>query len=428
MASETKVSYNKRLFLFFLGFLWSIILCFIGFQYAREKQFKQEFLSAQLQLYNRNLIYQVDEGLSYEDYIASHGMPFEHLRISVISLNGSVVYDNMIPLDSLNNHRHRPEIEQAFKKGQGYHIGRQSQSDGRLYFYSATKGKRAIVRTAIPYSSDLRELLKADLTFLVIMISISLFVSILAYFASRQLGKTLEKFNRMREEQERNKLKRQLTNNINHELKTPVASIQVCLETLLSGIELSDAKKMELIERCYMNNTRLRNLLQDVSLITRMEEGSLLMVKAPVLLNTIIEEISGELELLSDKEKMVLHSSFNEEVVVKGNLQLIGSIFRNLTENAIAYSGGRNIYINLLENSSEECRISFEDDGRGVDPEKLHRLFERFHRIDKGRTRQVGGTGLGLSIVKHAVQFHGGSITASNRKGGGLRFEFTLRK
>ena len=428
MASETKVSYNKRLFLFFLGFLWAIILCFIGFQYAREKQFKQEFLSAQLQLYNRNLIYQVDEGLSYEDYIASHEMPFDHLRISVISLSGSVVYDNMIPLDSLNNHRYRPEIEQAFKKGQGYHIGRPSESDGRLYFYSATKGHRAIVRTAIPYSSDLRELLKADLTFLVIMISISMVVSILAFFASRQLGKTLEKFNRMREEQERNKLKRQLTNNINHELKTPVASIQVCLETLLSGIELSDAKKMELIERCYMNTARLRNLLQDVSLITRMEEGTHMMPKEPVLLNTIIREISDELELLPENEKMVLNSNFKEEVIVNGNLQLIGSIFRNLTENAIAYSGGRNIYINLLENSAHECRISFEDDGRGVDPAKLPRLFERFYRIDKGRSRQVGGTGLGLSIVKHAVQFHGGSITASNRRGGGLRFEFTLMK
>ncbi len=428
MDSETKTSYNKRLFLFFLGFLWSIILCFIGFQYAREKQFKQEFLSAQLQLYNRNLIYQVEEGLSFEDYIASHEMPFDHLRISVISLNGSVVYDNMIPLDSLNNHRHRPEIEQAFKKGQGYHIGRQSQSDGRLYFYSATKGKRAIVRTAIPYSNDLKEMLRADWTFLAIMVSISLFVSILAFFASRQLGKTLEKLNRLRDEQERNKLKRQLTNNINHELKTPVASIQVCLETLLSGIELSDAKKMELLERCYMNTARLRTLLQDVSLITRMEEGTHMMPKEPVLLNTIIREISAELELLPENEKMVLNSNFKEEVIVNGNLQLIGSIFRNLTENAIAYSGGRNIYINLLENSADECRISFEDDGRGVDTEKLHRLFERFYRIDKGRSRQVGGTGLGLSIVKHAVQFHGGTITVSNRKGGGLRFEFTLRK
>ena len=428
MASETKIFYHKKLFLFFLGFLWAIILCFIAFQYIREKQFKQEFLSAQLQLYNRNLIYQVDEGLSYEDYIASHDMPFDQLRISVISLNGSVVYDNMISLDSLNNHRYRPEIEQAFKRGQGYHIGRQSESDGRLYFYSATKGKRAIVRTAIPYSNDLKEMLKADWTFLAIMISISLFVSTLAYFASRQLGKTLEKLNRLRDEQERNKLKRQLTNNINHELKTPVASMQVCLETLLSGVDLIESKKLELIERCYINNARLRNLLQDISLITRMEEGTHMMSKEPVLLNTIIDEISEELELLPDNEKMVLHSNFNQEVFVTGNLQLIGSIFRNLTENAIAYSGGHNIYINLLDNNAQECRISFEDDGRGVDPAKLPRLFERFYRIDKGRTRQVGGTGLGLSIVKHAVQFQGGSITVSNRKAGGLRFEFTLKK
>ena len=142
MASGSRTLYHKRLFLFFLGFLWAIVLCFIGFQYIREKQYKQEFLSAQLQLYNRNLICQVDEGLLYEEYIESNVKPFDELRISVVSLSGAVVYDNLIPLDSLNNHLSRPEIEQALKKGQGYHIGRYSESDGRLYFYSATKGYR----------------------------------------------------------------------------------------------------------------------------------------------------------------------------------------------------------------------------------------------------------------------------------------------
>ena len=107
---------------------------------------------------------------------------------------------------------------------------------------------------------------------------------------------------------------------------------------------------------------------------------------------------------------------------------MIGSIFRNLTENAIAYSGGSNIYISLLENNDEFCRIRFEDDGCGVDAKQLPRLFERFYRIDKGRSRRMGGTGLGLAIVKHAVQFHGGNINVTNRAGGGLRFEFTLRK
>ena len=428
MDSEIKVSYHRRVFIFFLGFLWAIVICFIGFQYMREKQYKSDFLSAQLQLYNRNLLYQVDEGLQLQQYIDSHEKPFEELRITIVSLNGAVVYDNKISLDSLNNHRYRPEIEEAIKKGSGYHIGRHSESDGRLYFYSATKGERAIVRTAIPYSSDLKELLKADWSFLVLMILLSIFVSILSYFASRRLGRTIEKMNKIRQEQEKNKLKRQLTNNINHELKTPVASIQICLETLLSGVELSDEKRVELIERCYVNNARLRNLLKDVSLITRMEDGSQLISKEPVVLNDIIGEIHKELDVVSEGEKMTLHTDFKDIVTVCGNLSLIGSIFRNLTENAIAYSGGKNIYITLLANDADSCTISFEDDGRGVDPQKLHRLFERFYRIDKGRSRQIGGTGLGLSIVKHAVQFHGGNITVSNRPGGGLKFVFTLSK
>ena len=388
------------------------------------------------------------------------------------------IYDNMISPDSLDNHRHRPEIETALNDGFGYHIERQSASDGREYFYSATKGKRAIIRTAIPYSSTLRELLKADWDFLGIMIIISSVMSVLAYFATRRLGKTIERLNRfadkakkgevfdenepfpndelgfisnhivqlyaqwqqtsrdrdiayeatLREEQEKMRIKRQLTNNINHELKTPVASIQVCLETLLSGINLSEDKRLELIERCYTNNERLRRLLADVSLITRMEDGSMLISKEKVVLNDILCEIAEELTIMPDEERMTLHTNFNERVILDGNLSLIGSIFRNLTENAIAYSGGRNIYISLIANENKEYHIRFEDDGCGVEEKQLTRLFERFYRIDKGRSRQKGGTGLGLAIVKHAVQFHGGTITASNRPNGGLRFDFVLKK
>lgn len=461
-----------------LAFSLSMILCFIGFQYLREKQYKSDFLNAQLQMYNRNLLKVVEDGLSYEEYIAKNEKPFEDLRVSIISLSGAVIYDNMISLDSLDNHSHRPEIEAALNNGSGYHIGRQSTSDGREYFYSATKGKRAIIRTAIPYSSTLRELLKADWNFLGVMILISSAMTILAYLATRRVGKTIERLNRfadkakkgeafdedepfpndelgsisnhivqlyaqwqqtikdrdiaheaaLREEQEKIRIKRQLTNNINHELKTPVASIQVCLETLLSGITLSEEKRQELIERCYTNNERLRRLLAEVSLITRMEDGSALIGKERIVINDIISEIADELEIMPKSERMTLHTDFNEQVVIEGNISLIGSIFRNLTENAIAYSEGKNIYISLVANSEKECMIRFEDDGIGVEDKKLTRLFERFYRVDKGRSRQKGGTGLGLAIVKHAVLFHGGTITASNRPNGGLRFDFTLKK
>ena len=461
-----------------LAFSWTIVLCFIGFQYLREKQYKSDFLNAQLQLYNRHLLDAIEGGLPHEEYIASHEKPFDSLRVSIITFTGTVTYDNTIHPKQLGNHRMRPEVDAALKKGFGYHIGRLSESDGREYFYSATKGEHVVVRTAIPYSASLRELLQADWAFLHVMVSISIIMSVWVYFATRRLGKNIERLNRfaakaeagepfdeaesfpndelgsisnhivqlyaqwqqtikdrdlaheaaMREEQEKIRIKRQLTNNINHELKTPVASIQVCLETLLSGISLSEEKRQELIERCYANNERLRRLLGDVSLITRMEDGSQLIEREKVVLNHIIDEIAEEFQILPEEERFTLHVEFEEQVVIDGNLSLIASIFRNLTENAIAYSGGANIYISLLESNDEWCHIRFEDDGNGVEEKQLTRIFERFYRVDKGRSRRMGGTGLGLAIVKHAVQFHGGGITASNRPNGGLRFDFSLCK
>ena len=428
MAFTIKLSFHKQLFLQLIAFSWTIVVCFIGFQYLREKEYKSEFLSAQLQQYNQHLLVAIEDGESYEEYIASHEKPFDDLRITLITLSGAVIYDNTIPVDSLGNHSNRPEIVDALDDGSGYHIGRQSKSDGREYFYSATRGKRVIVRTAIPYSSTLKDLLEADWSFLIVMISITLSMSVIAYFTTRKLGKDIERVNHYEAEQEKNRLKRQLTNNINHELKTPVASIQVCLETLLSGITLSEEKRQELIERCYTNNERLRRLLADVSLITRIEDGNALISKEEVVINDILCDIADELEIMPENERMTLHTSFNEQVTINGNLSLIGSIFRNLTENAIAYSEGKNIYISLLTNNEQECKIRFEDDGCGVEEKQLSRLFERFYRVDKGRSRQKGGTGLGLAIVKHAVMFHGGNITASNRPDGGLRFDFSLKK
>ena len=478
MASVIKLSYHRRLFLVLLAFSWLMTCLVAAFQYVREREYKSDFISAQLQLYNRYLLETVEQGEDYQRYIATHSRPFEDLRVSVITLSGTVVYDNELDSDSLDNHRGRPEVAEALKKGAGYHIGRRSASDGRQYFYSATRGERVVVRTAIPYSASLRELLRADWAFLWGMIVLSSVMSVVAYFVTRRLGKTIDRLNlfakrakrgeafdedepfpndelgaisnsiiqlygqwqqtildrdraheaAMREEQEKIRIKRQLTNNINHELKTPVASMQVCLETLLSGISLTEEKRQELIERCYANAERLRRLLGDVSLITRMEDGSALIAKQPVCLNDIINEVAAEVAIMPADERMEVHINMKERVEVEGNLMLISSIFQNLTENALDYSGGKNIYITLLENTAEVCRLRFEDDGRGVAPAELPRLFERFYRVDKGRSRRMGGTGLGLAIVKHAVIFHGGEISVRNREQGGLCFEFSLRK
>ena len=428
MALGINLSFHRRFLLILLAFTWTIILCVVGFQYFREKEVKSELLCAQLQLYNSHLIERIEDGESIPAYINGHRLPFEELRVSIIKCDGRVVYDNALPTDSLDNHSTRPEVAEALRSGRGYHIGRQSASDGREYFYAAMRGGGVVVRTAIPYSASLHELLAADLSFLVVLISISFAMSIFAFFTTRRLSKDIERVNHYEAEQEKTRIKRQLTNNINHELKTPVASMQVCLETLLSGIQLSEEKRMELIERCYVNNDRLKRLLADVSLITRMEDGGGQIAREPVMLNQIVDEIAAELSIMPKETPWTLHSNVCEPVVVNANLSLMVSIFRNLTENAIAYSGGSNIYITLLENDEKHCVIRFEDDGRGVAPEQLPRLFERFYRVDKGRSRQTGGTGLGLAIVKHAVQHQGGTVSVSNRSEGGLKFEFSLMK
>ena len=435
MDSGINLSYHKRMYILLLGFIWIQLGCFITFQYVREKDYKSDSLNEQLQLCNVHILESLNNGSLPEECTFPEGLTYSDARLTIMDTSGTVLYDNRHSADSLDNHVLRPEIQSALKTGRGYNIRRLSESDGRQYFYSATKGREHIVRTAIPYTPSLKDTLKADQAFFWTMIGISLLVSIAGFFSTGRLGRTIEKVNMYREQEraineqrEKNRLKRQLTNNINHELKTPVASIQVCLETLLSGITLTEEKKQELIERCYTQNERLRRLLADVSLITRIEDGAVNIEREVVVINDLIDDIASELSLMPEQEKLDLKVDFNETVAIHGNPSLLGSIFRNLTEKAISYSEGRTIYITLIENNENYCKISFEDDGIGVEDKCLPRLFERFYRVDKGRSRQNGGTGLGLSIVKHAVLYHGGTISAYIRPKGGLGFVFTLIK
>ena len=234
--------------------------------------------------------------------------------------------------------------------------------------------------------------------------------------------------NALHEQQEKLRIKRQLTNNINHELKTPVAAIQGYLETIITNPDMSDQERKSFIEKCYSHSQRLTQLLTDVSTITRMEDGSNRIECQDVDLRTILEEIRDDIALLPDDKRMRVHLTLPEPMLVRGNSSLLISIFKNLTDNAIAYSGGRDIYIKAEEGENGMYNITLADNGIGIDDDHIGHIFERFYRIDAGRSRKLGGTGLGLSIVKNAVLFHGGSIEVSNRKVGGLEFKFTLPK
>lgn len=232
----------------------------------------------------------------------------------------------------------------------------------------------------------------------------------------------------LHEHQEKLRIKRQLTNNINHEIKTPVAAIQGYLETMINNKDMSTEERDSFIEKCYAHSQRLTQLLHDVSTITRMEDGSNRIECESVDLTTIIEEIVSDVAMLPDDKRMRINTTLPKPMLVRGNSTLLLSIFKNLTDNAIAYSGGRDIYIKVVDEDAEKYTIVVADNGIGVDNDHIGHIFERFYRIDKGRSRKLGGTGLGLSIVKNAVLFHGGDIEVYNRKSGGLEFKFTLPK
>ena len=235
--------------------------------------------------------------------------------------------------------------------------------------------------------------------------------------------------NDITQEEEQAHLKRQLTQNIAHELKTPVSSIQGYLETIISNPNIPQENVRVFLERSYAQSNRLTFLLRDISVLTRMDEAPELVEKEQVNLSKFVENILNEVALGLEEKHITVVNKLPSEVILTGSSSLLYSIFRNLTDNAIAYAGNDiQITINCFREDEKFYYFSFSDTGVGVPEEHLNRLFERFYRVDKGRSRKLGGTGLGLAIVKNAVLFHGGTIFAKNMPKGGLEFVFTLKK
>ncbi len=231
-------------------------------------------------------------------------------------------------------------------------------------------------------------------------------------------------------QQEREKeLKRQLTQNISHELKTPVSSIQGYMETLIDNPDITEEKRRFFIERSYTQAQRLTLLLQDISLLNKMDDSSRLFTKELLNVGVIIHNVVDDISLQLEEKNISLQLQVEKNIKIEGNQSLIYSIFRNLIDNTITYAGENiSVHISCYREDEEFYYFSFYDTGSGVSESHLNRLFERFYRIDEGRSRKIGGTGLGLAIVKNAVQAHQGKITAKCHAGGGLEFLFSLRK
>ena len=248
----------------------------------------------------------------------------------------------------------------------------------------------------------------------------------LGFLLYRYAHRMDERISREQAEKE-NRLRRELTHNISHELKTPVASILGYTDTILESPDISEEMKRLFIERTNVQAKRLSALLQDISALNRMDYAKDMIAVERVDVAALFADILQETTLAVQRRAMSVRNYLPQNIIVRGNRSLLYSIFRNLIDNAVNYAGqGTTIEVSATKQQGLWL-FTFSDNGIGIPAEHLPRIFERFYRIDKGRSRDMGGTGLGLAIVKNAVQLHGGTINVSSPATGGLTFEFTLK-
>lgn len=228
--------------------------------------------------------------------------------------------------------------------------------------------------------------------------------------------------------EKRRLIKQQMTSNIAHELKTPVATVMGYLETLKNN-DITTEKKQQFIEKAYSQARRLSDLIEDISTLNRIEEAADNFIFEPVKISEILIEVQENLQLSLNEHKIAVSTDISPGIEINGNRSLLFSIFYNLFDNVIKY-GGENIEVNITNylDDRNNYYFSFANTGNEIDEKHLSRIFERFYRIDDGRSRKTGGTGLGLAIVKNAILLHKGEISARKYKTGGLEFLFTLGK
>ncbi len=383
--------------------LVAVFTLFFGiYEYQREHAFRVDILHSRLQLNNYH-------------YLEGHGD--NTIRVTVTDTLGNVLSDTeKKDVSRMGNHLQREEIQEALMTGNGYAIKRASETNGEKYFYSATRFGDRIVRSSVPYSVELTSSLEHDYTFFYYTVGIFALIAVAMYFRHRY----------EHSEQEKQRIKRQLTENAAHELKTPAATIEGYLETLVSNPNLPEDKRREFLERCHAQSCRMSRLLADMSTLTQLDETSITRSKSTIDVVTIINQIKEETAQQFADRNIQLRMRLPEHMPMQGDSSLVYSLFRNIFGNTLAYATEATYFEVQVHASGDRYTFTLADNGAGVPAKHLPHIFERFYRIDKGRSRRLGGTGLGLAIVKNIAIQYGGTATAHATPGGGLTIEITL--
>lgn len=454
-----KLRYQYRLFFYFAIVLVIVVAGFSIFIMQREEAHNLKAMQSELVSYNTMVYHAIERNVPYDSISFQ-----ENVRLTIIDTAGNVIFDNSGKQRVYNaNHIKRPEIIKAKQEGSGLSL-RKSKTLHEEYLYYAQRYPNIYIRTALTYKTEVLPQINEDRKYLVGIVFLFICLVMMLVYITRKLTKPIVTFNAFIDavkspqkdfskikfgkdefgdvgrkivstfeqlEQTKN-YKQQMTQNIAHELKTPVTGIKAYLETIQHDDKMSKEQMLYFIDKAYSQTIRLSSLIGNVSTLNKIEEGTDKFNLEEVNFAACLKDINDEIGYKITANNIELNTDVNPDFSIKGNYFLIYYLLKNLIDNSIEHCGP-NIKINLsctLQTGQNEQKIyAFEycDNGKGVPAENLSRIFERFYRVEKGRTRKNGGSGLGLAIVKNAVLFHKGNITVENRQDGGLMFKFTIQ-
>lgn len=396
------------------------------------------------------------------------------VRLTAIRRDGTVVADSQAGSEAMENHAGRPEIARALAGGVGRSV-RDSPTLGVPFLYVAVPAPMGALRAAAPLSEietrlsviRARTACAIALAFVPALVLAAVLArryaqrlgSMIDFSArlaqgdfearlqeggaqelrvlARQLNQTGEKLKGMLEELRRERselqrlerIRRDFVVNVSHELRTPVASIQGYAETLLDGALEEPSHRERFLRIIQQNAERLGRLIDDLLALSRLELGTREFSFASYRLCGLLEESLDVIRPLAARKHVQLRlAPPGEDLEVFCDPQAVQQVLSNLLDNAVKFSpeGGVVTLGARLGAGASYAEVYVEDQGPGIPPEDLPRLFERFYRVDKARSRELGGTGLGLAIVKHLVLAHGGEVRVESRLGRGSVFYFTL--
>lgn len=481
MALKRRFSYQWRMFLPIVTMLWAILIIFAFYLNNKEKEMRINIVNHEMELINSRVITAYEHDMDIEpfmSFIKSYydKSMFKGIRMSVYNaMDSSLLYciGTPIPYDIDET----PELSQAIVNGAGASI-RKSKfvANNPYYFFGISRSNDGaiFVQTAMPYTDAIKLQLEDDRSFWVLIIILGVAMTIITYIYTRigrnvtilqrlaqniakgeeinvdeefprdELGDVAREIIKLYQErleaveqsnhehEEANKATKrtletikQLSNNINHELKTPVSVIKGYIDTMIDHPDMDEATRERFFVKIQEHVNRLGSMLDDLSTIAKLENAGRGTPREKVDMHELTSNIFTELQNINHNN-MEFRFSIPQECFVFGNYNLIYGMIMNLVRNAFFYSHGTFCQLDLIKRVKNHYVFLFYDDGTGVSEEHLPHMFERFYRIDKGRSRKNGGSGLGLPIVQNSIRIMGGEIVVRNHSPHGLEFEFTL--